>query len=234
LPRIAAEAEFPQESSRESLLESLHHGRRVAALRFAEQQMHMLGHHDVTDDNKAIAPADLLQNLEEQISILPDTEESAAVVTACGDEMKVSGTGVAMESGGHVGLLTTKFSVLEGSSELSYLRGSEVGIANTGSMGKSPDTVSGNPHLSKTEAVTKLVPSAEADSVHPTSGFPALPCRAFHAAPSGLSPVFVPPPVLDIEFRNSLKPRKVGQPRQRCAKVGQPPFLPWQRVFHVS
>jgi hypothetical protein len=29
------------------------------------------------------------------------------------------------------------------------------------------------------EAVTKLVPSAEADSVYPTSGFPALPCRAF-------------------------------------------------------
>ena len=54
------------------------------------------------------------------------------------------------------------------------------------------------------EAVTKLVPSAEADSLFPTYDLPALTCRAFiyrHFAAGAHS---VPPLGCDPEFRNRL------------------------------
>jgi hypothetical protein len=37
--------------------------RWIAALGLAEQQMHMLGHHHVTDDHKVIAASHLLHHL---------------------------------------------------------------------------------------------------------------------------------------------------------------------------
>src|ERR1022692_2672597 len=55
------------------------------------------------------------------------------------------------------------------------------------------------------EAVTKLVPSAEADSVCSTSDLPALPCRAFPCRHFVAEIGFVPPSVRGIEFRDSLE-----------------------------
>jgi hypothetical protein len=66
------------------------------------------------------------------------------------------------------------------------------------------------PHISRFEAVTKLVPSAKADSVCSTFVFPALTCRAIgcrrYAAVAG----FVPPSPCSVEFRNDLGFRDVG------------------------
>jgi hypothetical protein len=54
------------------------------------------------------------------------------------------------------------------------------------------------------ESVTKLVPSAEADSFHPTLPSPALTCRAFLYRRSAAGASFVPPSLFSIDFRNSL------------------------------
>ena len=54
------------------------------------------------------------------------------------------------------------------------------------------------------ESVRKLVPSAEADSFHPTLPSPALTCRAFLYRRSAAGASFVPPSLFSIEFRNSL------------------------------
>jgi hypothetical protein len=64
--------------------------------------------------------------------------------------------------------------------------------------------------VSKTEAFTKLVPSAKADSVCSTFAFPALPCRAFRCRCYAAGAEFVPPSRRSVEFRNTLKPRDLG------------------------
>jgi hypothetical protein len=54
------------------------------------------------------------------------------------------------------------------------------------------------------EAVTKLVPSAKADSICSTFSFPALRAGLSHTAATRLDLGFVPPLVVDTELRNSL------------------------------
>ena len=94
-----------QKASRESLFQSLHHERRIAALRFAEQEMHVLRHDYVGDDDKTIAPAHPLQHFKKQVAILPGAEQRTALVTAGGDEMEVAGAVVTMQSCRHPGFV---------------------------------------------------------------------------------------------------------------------------------
>ena len=48
----------------ESLFDGLHYDGRIPSLRFAEEEMHMLWHDDVSDDREAMSSADLLQEFE--------------------------------------------------------------------------------------------------------------------------------------------------------------------------
>jgi len=50
----------------------------------------MLRHHDITDDDKLMALANLLQNLEEEIARVGCAEKGTALITACGDKVRVS------------------------------------------------------------------------------------------------------------------------------------------------
>ena len=61
----------------------------------------MLGHHHVSYNRKVITPPDLLQHLQEQIAILFSPQQGASLITACGDEMQISGAVIAMEPPGH-------------------------------------------------------------------------------------------------------------------------------------
>ena len=47
----------------EFLFHYFHHYRRIAFLRLADEEMNVLGHHDVADDYKAISLPHLFQNL---------------------------------------------------------------------------------------------------------------------------------------------------------------------------
>jgi hypothetical protein len=69
--------------------------------RFAEEQVHVLGHDHVTDHDKTIAAADLFQHLEKEIAILPATQQGAPLITTGGDKVQVSGAVVTMESVSH-------------------------------------------------------------------------------------------------------------------------------------
>jgi hypothetical protein len=78
------------------------HDRRIATLRFAEEEVHVLGHHHVTDNDKTIAAADLLQHFQKEITILPATQQRASLITTGSDKVQISGAVVTMESVGHV------------------------------------------------------------------------------------------------------------------------------------
>ena len=63
LARIAVGTQAPEQAASESLLDSLHHHGGIASLRFAQQKMHVLGHDDIADHDKMVAPAHLLEHL---------------------------------------------------------------------------------------------------------------------------------------------------------------------------
>jgi hypothetical protein len=69
------------------------------------------------------------------------------------------------------------------------------------------------------EAVTKPVPSAKADSSYST--FDSRYCRTglSHPATARLEHRFVPPPVLNVEFRNSLVCHLSTQIKKRLRRV---------------
>jgi len=77
-----------QHASRESLLHRLHHPRRIAFLRLADQQMNVLRHHHVSHHHKTVALADSLQHLQEQIAALGSSQPWLAMITTTVDEMK--------------------------------------------------------------------------------------------------------------------------------------------------
>ncbi len=47
---------------RESQFHGLHHGRRIGNLRLLNENVHVLGHDDVTDNGETVSHAHLLQN----------------------------------------------------------------------------------------------------------------------------------------------------------------------------
>ena len=94
-----------QQAACETLFDGLHDKRWVAALGFAEQEMYVFGHNYVAYDDKTIAPADLLQDLKKQVSVLGAVQHGTALVATRGDEVEVSGALVTMESVGHGGFI---------------------------------------------------------------------------------------------------------------------------------
>src|SRR5258706_310864 len=65
LRRVATASRLRQDAPRKAEFESLHHGRRILLLRFANQQMNMLGHDHVADNDELIALAHLLQHRQQ-------------------------------------------------------------------------------------------------------------------------------------------------------------------------
>jgi len=83
-------------ASRKAKFESLHHGRRSLYLRFADQQVNMFGHDHVTGHKKLIAPANLLQYSQQQVTTARRAEQRLSPITTASDEMKVSGAVIAL------------------------------------------------------------------------------------------------------------------------------------------
>ena len=54
----------------ERLFQNLHHYRGIAALRFAEQKMNVLGHHDVSNHHETVPPPYPLHDFKKQIATL--------------------------------------------------------------------------------------------------------------------------------------------------------------------
>ena len=95
LGRIAMSSQPLEKLVREALLQHLHHGRWRALLRFADQQMEVLRHHHISDYDKTVAAADLLESFEKQASTGGGSQHGTAVITTRSDEMQVAARSIA-------------------------------------------------------------------------------------------------------------------------------------------
>src|SRR6266566_4546362 len=105
LPSYSPLAHLSQHSPREPLRQRLHHLRRITFLWFADQQMHMFRHNDVTNHYDNIALAHLLQNFEQQVAATSAGEPVLAVIATASDEMEMIVAVVALRMAGHEGSL---------------------------------------------------------------------------------------------------------------------------------
>lgn len=82
-------ASIPKEPGN-ALLQHQHHGAGRGAVRFANEQMDVLGHDHVSEERKAVAVADLTQDFEEDVAAAFGSEERQTMVTTAGDEVQVT------------------------------------------------------------------------------------------------------------------------------------------------
>jgi len=93
-------------SPRRPLLEHLHGERWVPDFRFAHEQMDVLRHNDVSEDDKVVFSPDLFQDNLETVSCFWCTKESFPPVTGEGDEVEVSVTVITPEMRTHGEIVT--------------------------------------------------------------------------------------------------------------------------------
>jgi len=88
------------------LLEDLQNDRGVGALGFSDEQVDVFGHDHISHDNKLISAANLFEDFEEKISSGLRVQKATSLVTAEGNEMKISGAVVSSEVG-HIVMVRT-------------------------------------------------------------------------------------------------------------------------------
>ncbi len=101
LTHVGCRSQFAQEAASEALFDGLHDFGWIAPLRFAEQQVDVLGHDHVTNYHEMVSPAYALQDMKQQVAILCSCEQRQSLITTGGNEMEISRTVVAMELVGH-------------------------------------------------------------------------------------------------------------------------------------
>jgi len=74
----------------EGLFQGGQHQRRISTLRLGEEKMDMLGHDHVTNDYKLMTLADLLHDVKEEIPSAGRAEKWTALITTCGNKVRVS------------------------------------------------------------------------------------------------------------------------------------------------
>lgn len=83
------------------LLYQLHHFGGVSYLRFADQEMKVIGHYYVAEYDEAMALAYFFQDGYEQIATWRCVQPRNAVVTTAGYEVRLSGAVIPLEAGRH-------------------------------------------------------------------------------------------------------------------------------------
>ncbi len=83
------------------MFDDLHNRRRRSAFWLADEQMNVVGHHDVADHNKLVALTDFLEYLQKQIVPFWTREPGLAVITTTGEEVEIIVARVALGAGGH-------------------------------------------------------------------------------------------------------------------------------------
>lgn len=85
----------------ESLLDHLHHHRRISHLRLGDQKMEMFGHYHVADYDEAILLPGALQDREKQVAALAAVKLRTAPITTAGYEVQVVAAIPALQTSGH-------------------------------------------------------------------------------------------------------------------------------------
>jgi len=65
------------------------------------QQMEVLGHDDVPQDDEAIAAAHLLQSVQEEIAALAGAEQGLAMITTGSEKVQMARSVIALKVSGH-------------------------------------------------------------------------------------------------------------------------------------
>ena len=71
----------------EADFESLHDRRGSFFLRFADQEVNVLGHNHVADNDELIPPAHLLKHSQQQVTAARSAEQWLSAKTTASDEM---------------------------------------------------------------------------------------------------------------------------------------------------
>ncbi len=109
LGRIAMPSQAFQKLASKVLLEYLHHGRWRPLLRLAYQQMEVFGHHDISDYDKTVAAAHLLEDFEKQASTGGSSQHGTAMITTRSDEMQVVAPVASFEKFGHAQIVDSSW-----------------------------------------------------------------------------------------------------------------------------
>ena len=79
----------PPQPPRHSLLQHLHHHRRIRLLRLPNQQMNVLRHHDVADDDEPIPPPHFIKNDQKRIPRPHRPQKRQTPITTESNEMQL-------------------------------------------------------------------------------------------------------------------------------------------------
>jgi hypothetical protein len=101
LPRIAVPTLLRQHAAGKPQLQSLHRDRQSVFVGFAEEQMHMLGHHHKTKHHEAITPTHLFEHAKKQVPPPRRAQSRLPMVTAEGEEMQIAAAVIAPEASWH-------------------------------------------------------------------------------------------------------------------------------------
>ena len=72
-----------------------------APLRFADEQVEVFGHDDVSQNYDAVAASYLFEHGQKKIAVWNRRQERLAMETATGDEVEMAGAVIAMKRSGH-------------------------------------------------------------------------------------------------------------------------------------
>jgi hypothetical protein len=92
-------------SLRETLFHALHRRRWGSHLRLAHEQMKVLRHDDVSQNDKAVLFAQFFENVQKQITPLIAVEPRLSVIATAGDEVQIPCAVVTPQTRGHQGRL---------------------------------------------------------------------------------------------------------------------------------
>ncbi len=93
-----------------TLFQHLHHDGWISLVRFADQEMEVLGHDYISQNHETIALTHLLEDRQEEIAATCTGQVLPPVITTAGDEVQVPGTGIAFEIPGHDESVTLEWS----------------------------------------------------------------------------------------------------------------------------
>ena len=83
------------------VFQNLHDLGRSFSFRFAQEQVNVLGHHDISDDDEPVTQACLFQNSEEAVALLCRAQFRPSPVTGIRDKVQIVRAAVAVEVAQH-------------------------------------------------------------------------------------------------------------------------------------
>ena len=113
--------------SSKTLFQDLHHDGWISLVRFADQEMEVLGHDYISQNHETIALTHLLEDRQEEIAATCTGQVLSPVITTAGDEVQVPGTGIAFEIPGHDESVTLEWSLISVTTDFETTTSSQTG-----------------------------------------------------------------------------------------------------------